>query len=904
MTSAQPVSEQRYRLLFESLDAAVLLMDGLRCIDCNPAALRLFGVGSREAIIGKTPLDFAPPHQPDGTDSAHRAREILATALERGGCTFEWQAIRPSGERFFMEVHLAPFSVGTAQLFQCIAFDVTERKRLELALRDAQAWLELATAGAKVGVWHSDLRTLVMRCSTGWKDMLGRSEGERSVASVWDLVHPDDRARATLVMQEHFQGRAPVYESTHRMLHADGSYRWVLSRGVTVRDAQGLPSGLFGADVDITERKTLEETLRRSEARYRHLVEDVSDIIYEADPEGRMTYVSPVAERLYGYAAGEVTDRSYAEFIFPDDLAVVAEGLRDALAGRPRPNDHRVITKTGAIRWVRNLARPIVDDGQVVGLRGVMADVTERKRAEDALRDLTISLEQQVAEQTRELAASHQRLRLITDNMSDLVSQVTMEAQLEYVSPAHERVLGYTPEQMLGRSAFDFLHPDDRETVAAVVRNPIDGSTFQQVEIRYRHALGHYVWLETTGKLLFDERGARVGAVLSGRDISQRKRADEALRQSEKRFRAIFEQAPLGVALVDSQSGRLLQINRRYCDILGRTERELVGADFRSLTHPDDRPANWEEQERLLRGESHFYAFEKRYLRPDGSTVWVNVTAVPMWAEGAAPTVQLAMVDDITERKQAAERIERLHAELEARVVARTAELQAVNKELEAFSYSVSHDLRAPLRAIDGFSRMLRDEHGQQLPAEGRHCVERVCAATTRMAQLIDDLLKLSRLQRSEVSRQPVDLSALARGIAAELQQAAPARVVDVVIAGGIAVIGDPDLLRVVLENLLGNAWKYTSKHATARIEFGVTDAGGRMTYFVRDDGAGFDMAYAEKLFGPFKRLHTAHEFEGTGIGLAIVQRIIARHGGQVWAEAKVERGATFYFTLPAPVRR
>ena len=234
-------------------------------------------------------------------------------------------------------------------------------------------------------------------------------------------------------------------------------------------------------------------------------------------------------------------------------------------------------------------------------------------------------------------------------------------------------------------------------------------------------------------------------------------------------------------------------------------------------------------------------------------------------------------------------------------MLARTAELGAANKELEAFVYSASHDLRAPLRAIDGFSQMVIEDTVGRLDAADEEHLQHVRAAAQRMGVLIDDLLALSRSARQDLLRKSVDLSAMAASVIADLRSAAPGRRVEAVVQPDLVVDADTTLLEVILVNLLGNAWKFTSRHETARIEVGVTDTDGERAFFVRDDGAGFDMHEAEHLFGAFQRFHTADQFEGDGIGLATVQRLVARHGGRVWAEAEVEKGAMFYFTLPAP---
>jgi light-regulated signal transduction histidine kinase (bacteriophytochrome) len=288
--------------------------------------------------------------------------------------------------------------------------------------------------------------------------------------------------------------------------------------------------------------------------------------------------------------------------------------------------------------------------------------------------------------------------------------------------------------------------------------------------------------------------------------------------------------------------------------------------------------------------------FEMELRSKSGQVVQISWSGVQIDIDGECCLLGSAL--DISERKRAEEKILALNQTLEQRVRERTAELEAANKELEAFSYSVSHDLRAPLRAMDGFSMALIEDYAGKLDETAMDHLRRIRAGSQRMAGLIDDLLHLSRVTRTEMCPEHVDLTAMAEAIGEELRRSQPDRSVEFVVAPALAANADPRLLRLALFNLIDNAWKFTSKHAQARIEVGELEKNGGRVFFVRDNGAGFDMSYVGRLFGAFQRLHTVQEFEGTGIGLAIVQRIVHRHGGIVWAEGAVGAGATVYFTL------
>lgn len=371
--------------------------------------------------------------------------------------------------------------------------------------------------------------------------------------------------------------------------------------------------------------------------------------------------------------------------------------------------------------------------------------------------------------------------------------------------------------------------------------------------------------------------------------------SQDRLVESEERYRQLVESAP--DAIVIHCEGRYVFANPAALRLYGAdTAAQLLGREITDFVHPDSRQVVAERIKLLYQEHSPVPLCEQQVIRLDGTVVDVEVVGIPYTHQGK-PAVQ-AVLREITERKQAELRIRQLNAELEERVRERTALLEAANRELESFSYSVSHDLRAPLRHINGFGLALMEECGDVLPDDGKMYLERIRSAARRMGQLIDDLLDLSRVSREIMRRERVNLSRIGRELAREHQESWPERRVSFEIEDGITAEGDPTLLRVALANLVDNAWKYTAKNEEAHIRVGATDIGGTRAIFVSDNGAGFDMRYVDKLFRPFQRLHRAEDFEGTGIGLATVLRIVQRHGGRVWAEGEVGKGATVYFTL------
>jgi PAS domain S-box-containing protein len=389
------------------------------------------------------------------------------------------------------------------------------------------------------------------------------------------------------------------------------------------------------------------------------------------------------------------------------------------------------------------------------------------------------------------------------------------------------------------------------------------------------------------------------------RDINEQRRMEEQKRRTEENFRLLVETAQEGIWTIDAQ-WRTTYVNQYMAKLLGYQVDEMLG---RSLSSFLDQEAQQVAQRDLSRGPQAPVGNVKdfRFLRKDGTPVWTSISTTPLFDEQGRYTGSLAMVTDITQRRAAEEQIHQLNAQLEQRIIERTSQLEFSNRELEAFAYTVAHDLRAPLRSIASFSDALVEDCGDKLDTLGHDYLRRIVNGSKRMAELIDGILALSRVNSTELAARGCDLSSMAYTIIEQLQRLQPERAVQVKIQQGLEAQGDPQLLRAVLENLLGNAWKFTRDCSAAEIEFSATrDERGMRVYSVRDNGAGFNMAYRDKLFGVFQRLHTQKEFEGNGVGLATVQRIIRRHGGRVWGEGEPGGGARFFFTLhefPLPPR-
>jgi PAS domain S-box-containing protein len=492
------------------------------------------------------------------------------------------------------------------------------------------------------------------------------------------------------------------------------------------------------------------------------------------------------------------------------------------------------------------------------------------------------------------LEAQYELTQIITDNATAALFMMDKHGYCTFMNPAAEKMTGYSFEEIRHQPLHNMIHhthPDG--TPFPLAECPIDRALPEKNQVRWHEDVfvrkdGTFFSVVCAAEPIIRD-GEPVGTVVEVRDVTEEKRAQQAIIESEKRFRSLADSAPIMIWVTDAQ-GKVEYLNETFHEFTGLSPEQDLNTVWLEAVHADDRAYFSEVFQAALRYKRKFEV-EYRLLNAHGEYRWLLSTGKPRGEVDGTCIGMIGSSIDITERRQAREELERL-------VTARTAQLQSANQELEAFCYSVSHDLRAPLRGIDGFSLAILEDYGQILDAQGQDYLNRVRLETQRMGQLIDDMLKLSRLTRGELKEEPIDLSAMARDILAQFSESEPQRKVKADIEEGLTAVGDARLMYAALQNLLSNAWKFTSKREAAHIEFGKTIQDDQTVYFIHDNGAGFNMAYIDKLFGAFQRLHHMSEFSGTGVGLATVQRIIHRHGGKIWAEGEPDGGATFYFTL------
>jgi PAS domain S-box-containing protein len=779
--------------------------------------------------------------------------------------------------------------------------DISEQKQIEAELRTSKERLDLALEVASVGEWELDLKLHIGSRSKRHAEIFGDSFSALnwSFESFIEHVVPEHRAEVAEKIKASLV--SGIWDFETQIRRADGQIRWIWARGCSVLDETVKPTRMYGTVMDITERKQAESALQITLHRLYVILSNMYAGVLLVTDEGRVEFanqafcdrfgLTDAPADLVGCEPGVMIEKIKNAYRHPDEAVTRIREILD----RGEPVMGEELAMRGGKTYLRDFA-PLCVDGISFGRLWLHTDISGRKKVEEELRE-------------REAL-----LRSVAENSRVGLVMLSAERHYLYANSAYAEVLGLGTMDIVGKQVPDVMsHVYDQisprldkafagERVSYELKVPVQPGTGDEGHDRF--------FAITYEPLQGHDEGSRIIAVVV--DITERKVAEielEATRLQAERtaaqLRTILDNMEERLYVCDPD-GTMIVANEAARKTYGTDKKAVAPSvfdmeDLIEVSALDGRPllkSEWPIS-RVLRGE-HVHSAEIRVrFKETGTEHILTSNGAPIRDRNGSIVMAVLTSGDITERKRIEHQIRDLNQQLEDRVRRRTAELEAANKELEAFSYSVSHDLRAPLRAINGFSQAVMEDYGSSLPAEGQEYLGTICRGATRMGELIDDLLAFSRLSRQPLSLSPVDTHNLVRQCLEDLESTHKDRVIEFSVGELPFCLGDRSLLKQVWTNLLSNAIKFTGDRQCATVQIGAQFVPGKVVYFIKDNGAGFDMKYANKLFGVFQRLHRNDEFEGTGVGLAIVQRIVHRHGGRVWADAVLDQGATFYFTLP-----
>lgn len=668
----------------------------------------------------------------------------------------------------------------------------------------------------------------------------------------------------------------------NEFIFPDGSKGWFDIR------INRIPEGIFILSIDITDRKNaesariqVENSLKTSEELYRNLFENMLNgfaycrMIYENGNPVDFIYLN--VNEAFGNLTGlkNVTGKKVSEVIpgiMETDPGLISTYSKVALTGEPEVFE--VYVEAMKMWFSISVYSPKKEY-----FVAVFDMISERKKIESALLE------------------SEDKFKYVFDH-SPIGKSITLPSGEINVNKAFCQMFGYSAEELSVLKWQDITHPDDYEINQKSVNSLLEGrSSSERFIKRYIHKNGSVIWTDVSTSLRRDSKGNPLYFMTTVNDITELKHAEDTLRIEEKRLRNIIESLPQ-LFWTCRYDGPCDYLSTQWIDYTGIPESEQLGYGWLEQLHPDDQERTIAEWNKKVKS-CEIFDIEFRIRRKDGEYHWFQTRAVPLRNTENNITKWLGANTDIDSIRKAEAQLINYNKDLEQSVIKRTEQLEMANKELEAFSYSVSHDLRSPLRSVHGFSNILMQDYGKELDDEGRRICGIISSSAVQMSQLIDDLLNFSRIGRTSMNPTQLDMGSIAASVISELKTMPENNKVKFTLPKLLNAWGDSNLMKHVWKNLLANAVKYSSKAEIPKIIIKSCREGDTIIYSVRDNGVGFDMGYVDKLFGVFQRLHSEAEFEGNGVGLAIVQRIVMKHGGRVWAEGKVGEGAVFYFTLP-----
>ena len=903
-------NDQITRAIFEASQDAIFIMSDGRFVDCNARTLSMFG-GKRKHIIGKAPYALSPGVQPDGRQSNEKAREKINAALRGEPQHFDWVHKKLDGALFDAEVSLSCCDHLGEKRIIAIVRDATERKNAERALLESEAKYRILVNNANEAILVAQDGVIKYSNPAG-VTITGYPEEELVGVPFLNFIHAEDREMVAANYQKRLDGKSISQFYQFRIITKSGNFKWVRISAALI-DWENRPATL-NFFTDVTQQKKAAEAQQRNEILMRMMADNFPNayvtlldknltIIYAGGQEFKKQNKNP--DDMIGKNIGSIFNHFGKKLV--KDLETRAQ-----MTFRGEEQSFDLETRNHHFFMQ---AVPIEDNaGHIEQILAVAENVTKQKEIEKKVKE------------------SEEKFRLTFDNASDAIYLLELTKKGVLIRAANAAACkshGYQAEELLGQPASMLIDEKRRPTIGRIVERLQAGETLRY-EATDKRKDGSTFPIEISARMVTIENTPYVLSI--ERDISERKQAEKKLKQQHALLSATLDSTADGI-LVVMGAKHVVRTNAKFMEmwrIPAKIEKtndrhELTHSVLNQLVDPDAFVAKIKELD-----QSEDESFDVLLFK-DGRVFERHSNPLQL-SENIRGRV--FSFRDVTEKKTADAQIAEYQMHLEALVKERTGALEKKtakmieaqkamrylvedandarkqveqtnemlsesNKQLEAFTYSVSHDLRAPLRAVSGFSNKLGRLYGDNLDAEGHRLLKVINDNTIKMDQLIEDLLAFSRISRTVVNTTTVDMSVLAREISDELRLAHPLLKIEFSIAPLPEAQGDPRLLRQALFNLMENAVKYSSKNDILKIDVCRIDNNGEPSYCVKDNGVGFDMQYADKLFNVFHRLHADNEFQGTGVGLAIAQLIIHRHNGKIWAEAKPNEGAAFYFTVP-----